>query len=152
MGFELRFKRIFRTVEKGEQRGLKNILCVQGDAATLHQFFPPQSLDGIYVNFPDPWDKPRWRKHRLLSSEFFLSIHPLLKPGSFFSFKTDHEEYFDKVTKVLEGLPCFVRTKYSRNFHKSEYLTNNIMSEFESLFTSKGLPVYSLEVVPAGLG
>ncbi len=147
VGFELRYKRVFRTAEKAEQLGLNNLLVVQMDASAIPQLFEPASLDGIFVLFPDPWDKRRWRKHRILSPEFLVKAHALLKPEAFLHYKTDHGEYFEATVKVLESLALFTTRRVSRNLHSGAESLNNIESEFEKLFKSKQLPVHLLEIV-----
>ena len=146
LGFELRYKRVFRTAEKAENLGLSNLLVVQLDASLLPSIFEPGSLDGIFVLFPDPWDKRRWKKHRILSPEFLRRAHALLRPGAFLHYKTDHGEYFEATVKVLEDLDLFTTRRLSRDLHSSAESLNNIESEFEKLFKSKRLPVHFIEV------
>ena len=142
IGFELRFKRVFRTAEKAEEIGLKNLLVVQGTALHFPSLFEKNSLLGAYVNFPDPWSKPRWRKHRLLNEQFLNSLRESLQVGGFFSHKSDHAEYFKETKTVLEGMVGFGIEKVSLDLWNSAYLTDNIPSEFEGLFHSQGLPIH----------
>ncbi|MCB0352751.1 MAG: hypothetical protein KDD64_04475, partial [Bdellovibrionales bacterium] len=79
VGFELRYKRAFRTIEKAEQRGLSNIKLVRADARFLFDLFEPERIGGIYINFPDPWAKDRWKKHRLLNSAFLVQLAQYLR-------------------------------------------------------------------------
>ena len=146
LGFELRYKRVFRTAEKAEELGLNNLLVVQVDASTIPTIFEPGSLDGIFVLFPDPWEKRRWKKHRILSPEFLRQAHALLRSGAFLHYKTDHGEYFEATVKVLETLALFDTRRVSRDLHGSAESLNNIESEFEKLFKSQRLPVHFIEV------
>ena len=141
VGIELRFKRVYRTAEKAEARGLNNIIIVKTDAKRIAELFPNESLDGIYLNFPDPWDKRRWRKHRLLTAEYLAVLHRILKPHSFFSFKTDHQTYFKDARQTLDSTPLFSALRATDDLYKSEFLADNVPTEFEKLFRSKGLPV-----------
>jgi tRNA (guanine-N7-)-methyltransferase len=152
LGFEVRFKRAVRTAEKAEQLALKNLLVVRGDASQLGAVFSPESLDGVFVNFPDPWEKKKWKKHRLLKEEFLANIHRLLKPSGFLSFKTDHTEYFDSTHEIIRNQGLFNISRVTRDLHASEWQTGNIMSEFERLFCSQNLPVLYLECKKIGIG
>jgi hypothetical protein len=43
---------------KVSQRGLTNMAIVQADANyALQALIAPDSLSGVYINFPDPWPK-----------------------------------------------------------------------------------------------
>ena len=55
IGFELRFKRIVRTIEKSDVQSIKNTFVICGYAQNSVEFI--DSTDEIYINFPDPWEK-----------------------------------------------------------------------------------------------
>lgn len=149
LGAEKRYKRCFRTVEKAERLDLDNLLMLRAD---FHHFFPhifPEAaLSGIYINFPDPWEKKRWKKHRSLNRGFFDDIQSLLKPDGFFYFKTDHGDYFEEVVSLIEAefSENFKILGISRDLHKSEFMEGNIETEFEQLFKSQGLPINFLKL------
>jgi tRNA (guanine-N7-)-methyltransferase len=146
IGFELRFKRVFRTAEKAEERGLKNVLVIQHDASLIDSIFGVGSLTGLFILFPDPWEKRRWRKHRILSDSFLSSAAKLLKPGGILHYKTDHREYFEETVKRLGAIPEFSVVRLSRDLHSDPQQSDNIESEFEKLFKSKQLPVFLCEL------
>ncbi|RIL10523.1 MAG: tRNA (guanosine(46)-N7)-methyltransferase TrmB [Proteobacteria bacterium] len=150
IGFELRFKRTYRTIEKAKRAGVRNLLMVHSKAQNAPKIFEPGSIRAIYVNFPDPWDKRRWEKHRLLSSQFLDEIARLLKPGGFFSYKTDHQECFEQVLTSLENKPFYKVSKLTFDIKSSEFAASNIESEFERLFYSQGVNVHYLEAIKAG--
>jgi tRNA (guanine-N7-)-methyltransferase len=141
IGFELRFKRAYRTIVKAEQLGIKNLRMIQGDANSIVSLFSQQELYGIYINFPDPWEKNRWRKHRLVSLDFMQKITPLLRTNGFFSHKTDHLEYFQSSLRIIESLADLSVEVATFDLHSLELSNNLVKSEFENLFISKGLPV-----------
>ena len=141
IGFELRFKRAFRTAEKAELDGVKNLIICRTNALTIFDIFSENSLDGIYVNFPDPWAKKRWKKHRLLTPDFFKQISVLLKKDGFFSYKTDSQEYFVEVLADLKGKKGFKLERISYDLYSENSLEENIPSEFEKLFISKNKPI-----------
>jgi len=145
VGFELRFKRAYRTAEKAEQQGLDNLFVVRDNARNILKYFSPESVNKFYVNFPDPWEKKHWKKHRLLNADYFETIGKLLTRSGTFSYKTDHQECFEEVVGILETLKNFNLIKLTRDLYKSDFLSNNVPTEFESLFLSKNLPIYFLE-------
>jgi tRNA (guanine-N7-)-methyltransferase len=145
LGFELRFKRAYRTIEKAEGSSAENLYMVQGDAHTMFDLFEDESINGIYINFPDPWAKTRWKKHRMLNSSFLEHMHRKLVPGGFFSHKTDHPEYFKETLGFLHLLANAEILQMSDNLHTTEIGATFVKSEFENLFISQGLPVKYVE-------
>ena len=143
VGFELRYKRTFRTIEKGEQAGLTNLFMIRGDARQIETFFKPEELSALYIHFPDPWSKNRWKKNRLLQAEYLSRLAKLLKPDATFSFRTDHPGYFADTLKLIEKMPEFVPTHTTTDLAKESFTPFRPSSEFEGLFVSKGLPICS---------
>jgi tRNA (guanine-N7-)-methyltransferase len=147
IGFELRYKRAFRTAEKAAQQTLQNILVARTTATLVPDIFTPGSIAGIYVNFPDPWAKKKWKKHRLLNEAFIQRLHPLLKESGFLSYKTDHQEYFEESASLFKNSKIFEVSEFTTDLHRSEFSPDNVMTEFENLFVSKGLPTYYIKAV-----
>ena len=141
LGFELRFKRIYRTAEKASNRGISNILVIRTPSANVSSLIADESVSGIYVNFPDPWAKRRWQKNRMLSDDFIRKIHGLLKPDCFFSYKTDHRARFDDVVNFIEKSGLFRAKRISYDLSASPFHEDNILSEFERLFISQKVPI-----------
>ena len=59
------------------------------DAEELPEVFGENEVDGIYLNFSDPWPKDRHAKRRLPSKEFLDRYDQILKPEGKVEFKTD---------------------------------------------------------------
>lgn len=154
VGFELRYKRAYRTAEKALQRNLSNIFVFRANALELTRVFRQGELDGVYVNFPDPWDRKKWKKHRLLNPGMLHTLHQLLSPGGFISYKSDHKGYFFDTMELLQeqffASGLFRMRAYSEDFHCSGYADGSPRSEFEKLFKSKGCPVYYVKIEKIG--
>lgn len=146
IGLEIRFKRAFKTGEKAERRGLNNVLVLRTDAQYIGHLFGPGEVAGFFVNYPDPWDKRRWKKNRILNETMLLTIHQLLKDGGILRYKTDHAEYFHSTRAILVE-PAWRTTKLSTHLLESEWAAENIPTEFECLFKSQEKPLHLLEVV-----
>ncbi len=147
IGFELRFKRCFVTAKKAAQRGLDKVLVVRTDAKVFPTIISPGKVEGVYVNFPDPWDKSRWKKNRLLGPASLQSIAEILQTGGFLAFKTDHQEYFQSVKDSLREMSNFFIEQETTNLYASEFLEGNIQTEFEKLFFYKNCPIGYLRCV-----
>ena len=141
IGVELRYKRIFKTAEKARKKGLKNLVLIRINAATIDEWIPKNSLAGIYINFPDPWDKKKWFKHRLINPDSLIVWHQLLQTDAFLAIKSDHLAYFDRLVEDIIASRLFAIESQTNNLYQSEFLANNIATEFEGLFKSKGIAI-----------
>lgn len=145
VGLEIRFKRAFKTGEKAERLGLKNIIVARTDARYIGDIFDTGSVSAFFVNYPDPWDKRCWKKNRILNEEMIKTMHELLSSGGFVRYKTDHHEYFHS-TNTLFTAPDWQRIKYSTDLLQSPWFEDNIPTEFEYLFRSQNKPLCLIEV------
>ena len=149
IGIELRYKRLVRTAEKAKQQGVNNLRILQVDAQAISEVLPKQSCHQIYINFPDPWDgKNRWEDKYLLSKSYLGILNDLLKPNGSFNYKTDHHRRFNQVHSSIQELNfSYQICEYSEDLHNSEYNCNNILTEFERLFSSQKKPVFYLKAI-----
>ena len=84
----------------------RNLRVIWGDAKILLPLlFGPQSLDGIFITFPDPWWKKRHFKRRLVDTDFASGIAQRLKPGGQVWVKSDVEMIADEIRGALHARP-----------------------------------------------
>ena len=140
IGLELRYKRLVLAAKKIQKQNIQNILLLRERGEFLVEYLTHKSIGCLHINFPDPWSKKSKRKHRILSTEFLTKIHPYFCSGGELRFKTDHLEYFDTVSKILEKLELFNIDLHTKDLHQSPYGIENILTEFEMLFKSKENP------------
>ncbi|WP_066801221.1 tRNA (guanine(46)-N(7))-methyltransferase TrmB [Sphingomonas soli] len=72
---------------------LDNVRLHMGDALTVLERLPDQSLDRLYLLHPDPWRKARHAKRRMVNHGPLDMIHAKLKPGAEFRLGTDDPTY-----------------------------------------------------------
>lgn len=82
-----------RLLAELEERGISNVRVLEGDALTLLDDLPNDSLAGIRVFFPDPWPKSRHHKRRIITPANLDLMAPRIAPGGFLHFATDWHEY-----------------------------------------------------------
>ncbi len=119
-----------------------NLRFLIGDAKNLAEWFPPHSIDCLYLNFSDPWPKKGYAKRRLTHRGFLSLYRGILKEGGILKFKTDNEGLFDFSLEEFRdcGLEILWQT---RDLHRSEEKQNNIMTEYERNFSERGQVIYS---------
>lgn len=85
-----------------ETKQLRNIRVFNADAIdVLNQKIPTNSLDAVYLFFPDPWHKTKHKKRRIVQPEFVDKIAEHLKVGGQFHMATDWEDYAQQMMKVM---------------------------------------------------
>ncbi|MCB9992634.1 MAG: tRNA (guanosine(46)-N7)-methyltransferase TrmB [Hyphomicrobiaceae bacterium] len=84
---------IGKMLEKIDAAGLANVRLFTDDAYGLLTRLPEAALEGAYLLYPDPWPKTRHHKRRFVSQTALDALARTLKPGAFFRFATDIEDY-----------------------------------------------------------
>lgn len=88
-----------------------NVRVFNKDARSiLTDNIPPDSLDGVYILFPDPWPKKKHHKRKLINPEFAAILLPRLKAHGSVVVATDSEDYAAEIERsfasagfVIEG-------------------------------------------------
>ena len=127
-------------VEKAANEGLDNVLFLNADAAKLAEYFAPQEIDRIYLNFSDPWPKARHAKRRLTAPSFLEVYRIILKDGGYLRQKTDNVLLFESSLEnyTLCGWRC---EDVCRDLNNSPWAEDNILTEYEVNFSGKGLTI-----------
>ncbi|MDO4621902.1 MAG: tRNA (guanosine(46)-N7)-methyltransferase TrmB [Eubacteriales bacterium] len=125
-----------------------NFRFLRMDARDLENVFAEKEIDGIYLNFSDPWPKDRHANRRLTSRAFLKRYVPVLKTGAKVEFKTDNRELFDfSLEEVKEAGWTLEAFTYDLH-HNEEMNRGNIMTEYEEKFSSQGNPINKLIARP----
>ena len=94
-----------------EANGSNNVRILQHDVIdVINNQLADDSFDGVHIFFPDPWQKKRHIKRRLITPEFLRLIYPKIKSGGFIHVATDWVPYatfamksFAQVLELYEG-------------------------------------------------
>ena len=134
----------------GEFGELNNLRFLIDTADNLMHIFPRGSVDAIFLNFSDPWPKKGHAKRRLTHRRYLALYMNLLRDGGIIRFKTDNDGLFDFSLEEIEAMGLTL-DKMTRDLHSSEWNEGNVMTEYETAFSSKGVLINMLELhKPAG--
>ena len=148
LGMELHASVLYRGLQKLEADPLDNLLLLNHPAEELCEMFEPGEIDGIYLNFSDPWPKDRHAKRRLTSPAFLDRYEKLLNPGDRIEFKTDNRGLFDYSLETIGEHVGFDITVQTFDLHADPVLSlGNIMTEYEERFSALGNPICKLVAV-----
>ena len=101
---EMQFCRVRKIWSKRENLGLKNLLIVCGKGEDfLDHYVEGELFTEAYINFPDPWEKDRQAKHRIVKEPFMGNLKKKMKPGRRITLVTDHEVYAQQMEEVMSA-------------------------------------------------
>lgn len=108
LAFEVYQPAIARLLAQLAKTDLDNVRIVEADAVdAMEHLVPAQSVDEIWLFFPDPWHKTRHHKRRLLTPEFAALTASRMKEGGIWRIATDWADYSDRIRDVLDNDPSF---------------------------------------------
>ena len=100
-----------------EKQSLNNIRVSNDDAIeVLEQQIPDESLDAVYLFFPDPWHKKKHHKRRIVQPAFVNLIQRKLKPGGIFHMATDWENYAEHMMAAMSTAAGFENIAGGRQY------------------------------------
>lgn len=143
IGFEKYDSVLIRAIEKADALDIKNLFFINEDANGINDIFGKE-IDLIYLNFSDPWPKKRHAKRRLSSIEFLKKYDEIFKNVPHIIMKTDNRSLFEFSLKEFTDYGYKINT-ISLDLHKDD-IKDNIMTEYEIKFSSKGFPIYKVDI------
>ncbi len=136
---------LIRGLERADTEQIGNIRFIMEYVADIRDYFDDGEVDGIYLNFSDPWPKPRHEKRRFTYGDTLLKYKQILKPGGFVEFKTDDEELFEYSLGEVERLELNME-EMSRDLHDSDLSAKAFTTEYEEKFHGKGKNINYLRI------
>lgn len=139
LGADVMRGRLRKLIKRNARLGVPNCRVLRIEARLLvGRLLMDASLDRIHLLCPDPWPKGRHRGHRLLTSDFAMQLHRVLKPDGVFHFSSDDEAYCAAVQRILTASGIF------REFTPAPGETLDVYSDFELRWRSEGRRVTHL--------
>ncbi len=134
---------LVRALEKRPELESSNLVFIRMDAENINDVFGEGEVGQIYLNFSDPWPKERHAKRRLTSVQFLNRYDKLLIKEGVVIFKTDNKELFDFSLEQIEEASWKLENM-TYDLHHSEFLTGNVMTEYEEKFVAEGKQINRL--------
>ncbi len=106
VGLDLKGARIFTGALDAFNQNLKNVAFIIGKAEKLNEIFPAESIEEIFIPFPDPHVRRRKVKKRLISLSLLKIYQDLLTESGIIHFKTDNEELYEYALKNISKSGC----------------------------------------------
>ena len=151
VGVEMYESVLLRAVQKMDALGEecpRNLSFLRMDARLLPDVFEAGEVDGIYLNFSDPWPKARHAKRRLTSRNFLALYEQVMRPEGRVVFKTDNQDLFTFSLEEIEEAKHFRLLSETRDLYADpELVKDNIQTEYEYKFRLLGKKICRLAAV-----
>lgn len=133
---------ILSLLDKIETNNIENIRIFNGDARLLLEKIPDNSIDKVFILFPDPWPKKRQNKKRIINDEFLNLLKQKLKDNGTFFFASDILDYVEWTLNFANG-------KFKKMFNNLEECKKEpewwIKTRYQTKAIKEGRESYFLE-------
>ena len=140
VGLELKYKPLIQAIRRVLNKGCKNVCVARYHGRFLNHIFEKNEIDNVYIHFPDPWEKPKQNKHRLIQPQFLNDLFEIQRPNSLIEFKTDSRDYFDNAVECFQKSP-YELSSMTYDLYNSKWVTTNFATHFEKIFTAQNTPI-----------
>ena len=132
LGLEVHKPGIGKLLGEIRDKGLKNLRIIEHDALeVLENMIEDESVSAFHIFFPDPWQKKRHFKRRLIQRPRTDLITSKIQKGGYFYFVTDWLPYAEFGIEQLNQTPG-LKNKYEGYAPRQEWRP-------ETRFEQKGL-------------
>lgn len=137
-------KRNIEKVYAEKKLEVDNVRLVRYDIERILLFMDKEDkAERIYINFCNPWPRPKHRKKRLTHTKQLELYKQFLVPNGEVFFKTDDDELFKDSIKYFEESGFEIINK-TYDLHNEPIFENNIITEHEKMFSDEGIKIKAL--------
>lgn len=141
IGIEMYDSVLMHAVKKLEELELPNLRLIRMDANDIDKVFNKE-ISLIYLNFSDPWPKNRNAKRRLTHERLLSKYDSIFKDEKVIFMKTDNIKLFAFSIESLSEYGYKLKN-ISLDLHSEDI--DNVETEYEKKFSSKGIKINRLE-------
>jgi tRNA (guanine-N7-)-methyltransferase len=127
------------TAKKLVEENITNAKLMFDNADMILMNLKDESLDGIFLNFSDPWPKKRHAKRRLTAPQYLKQYYRVIKKGGKVYIKTDNDSLYAFTLEMLEESPFNIISNLEDYQEIEQFDTS---TEYEESFRSKGEKIH----------
>lgn len=155
IGVDVKGARIWQGAKSALEQKIDRVAFLRAGAEKLEEYFQPNSIEAIWITFPDPFPKKKQAKHRLTSPRFLEVYKKLLaKPfgsaqgkNGTVNLKTDDEALFDYSVEIAEACGWKIE-KAMKNIYAKEVTDPALLIQttYEKRHLAEGRKIYYLRL------
>ncbi len=135
---DVKADRLQKGAYKAEAQGLTNLRFIRARGDQLGELFPPESLESLWLTFPDPFPKKRSAGRRLMHPMYLKIYQQLLVSGGAFYLKHDSRDFFQWSLEQLVEQKWSIK-ELSFDLHDSALPDDyKIMTTYEKRWLEEG--------------
>lgn len=134
---------LVKATRKLEELDIKNLKLILYDANDIDKLFDKE-ISNIYLNFSDPWPKTRHERRRLTSFSFLEKYDKIFIDSKNIVMKTDNRKLFEYSIMSFNNYGYNINN-ISLDLYNDD-IKDNVATEYEKKFVSKGNLIYKIEV------
>ena len=128
-------------IEEFENSEVLNLALTRYDVEEINNILDKSdNIERIYINFCNPWPKPRHKKRRLTHTRQLEKYKQFLAPKGEIYFKTDDDELFRESLEYFKEAG-FEAVKTTENLNEEPKFWENIETEHEIKFKNEGIKI-----------
>ena len=128
-------------IEEFENKEVLNLALTRYDVEEINNILDKSdNIERIYINFCNPWPKPRHKKRRLTHTRQLEKYKQFLAPKGEIYFKTDDDELFRESLEYFKEAG-FEVVKTTENLNEEPEFWENIETEHEIKFKKEGIKI-----------
>ncbi|AIL12971.1 hypothetical protein IM40_04775 [Candidatus Paracaedimonas acanthamoebae] len=89
------------------EKQLNNVRLFPDDVRLLLQELPDNSIQKVFILFPDPWPKKKHHKRRIINLKLVCELSRIIKKGGEIRLASDVPEYIEHMQRVFQEVPKF---------------------------------------------
>lgn len=130
-------KRNIEKEYKEKDLPVSNVFLTAYDISRINNIFNEKDVvNGIYINFCNPWPRAKHKKRRLTHPRQLELYRVFLKDNGKIYFKTDDDDLFNESKNYFKE--CSFKIIYKTTDLSGLNLENNIETEHEQMFKAAG--------------
>ena len=128
-------------IEEFENKEILNLALTRYDVEEINNILDKSdNIERIYINFCNPWPKPRHKKRRLTHTRQLEKYKQFLAPKGEIYFKTDDDALFKESLEYFKEAG-FEVVKTTDNLNEEPDFWENIETEHEIKFKNEGIKI-----------
>ncbi|HEQ65446.1 MAG TPA: tRNA (guanosine(46)-N7)-methyltransferase TrmB [bacterium] len=138
LGVDIQGERLWKGAKEVDEQSIQNAKFFRVNIEKITQYIPKESVEEIWLTFPDPFPKNRNAKKRLVSENFLPKYMAIGKSNLRIHLKTDSELLYNYTLEILQRKKITPEL-LSDNVHEDEKLVDSDVVGIKTYFERKHL-------------
>ena len=144
IGCEVFINGLGKILKKIINHNLENISLCGLNCIYLLNNIDDLSIDEIFIINPDPWEKKRHFKRRLLNKEFITLLYKKIKEGGNVTITTDSLSYYEAISETIKNKDIEFEHVEGKLIDKSNKFYN--ISKYQKKGIEEGRRIYLIRL------